>query len=247
MTKKSNGRIKNALVHGIYSSDIVLPWEKCEDFDKLLKGLREDFSPQGTTENRIVFDLALLYWKKARVNRLTQFLVRQSPPGAQIAASGKRTTKSLCAHFDVRRIDETPDFDVPMKQVESLKSLIIEEGNNLPEEVKNRHLEKVLSAQKVIADLRSAMAGPAETVMAGDLSSLLGELAKSTELEARLDGMIDRTIQRLVAAKELKRVYAPAVLIASKPAEDNDNDNDNDDSGIRPRGSERRKREGGLR
>ena len=47
--------------------------------------------------------------------------------------------------------------------------------------------------------------------------------------------MIDRTIQRLAASERIQRIYAPAVLIASKPVKDIDNDNDNDDAGIRRR------------
>ena len=63
MRKQSN---KNALVHGVYSSDIVLPWEKAEDFNELLKGIRLDFMPNGTTEDDIVFEIAVLHWKKRR-------------------------------------------------------------------------------------------------------------------------------------------------------------------------------------
>ena len=83
MTKKSNSRTKNALTHGLHSSDVVLPWEKAEDFYEQLKGTREEYMPQGTTENRIVFDLTHLYWKRARVNCLTQLIIRQTPVAAQ--------------------------------------------------------------------------------------------------------------------------------------------------------------------
>ena len=54
--------------------------------------------------------------------------------------------------------------------------------------------------------------------------------------------MIDRTIQRLAAVKEFKRIYAPAVLIASKPVEDIDNDNDNDDASVRRQDGERQRK-----
>jgi hypothetical protein len=237
MTKKTNSRTKNALVHGTYSSDIVLPWEKAEDFYELLKGIREEFTPQGTTENRIVFDLAHLYWKKARVNRLTQLLVRQTPVAAQIVASGKRTIKGICAHLDAPPVDKNDGLDVSLKQADMLSSIIPD--LKIAEEEKNRFLGMIELFQKVIADVRRP-----KSFMGGALSSLVDELAKCVELESRLDGMIDRTIQRLAAAKEFKRIYAPAVLIASKPVKDidNDNDNDNDDAGIRRRDAERQRK-----
>lgn len=46
---------RNALAHGVHSSDVILPWEREEDFEELLEGVRRDFQPVGTTENEFVF------------------------------------------------------------------------------------------------------------------------------------------------------------------------------------------------
>jgi hypothetical protein len=64
-------RKKNALAHGIYGKDILLPWESRKDFEKLLADLRDDFRPVGRMQNDIVFDLAHLRWQKYRVRRCT--------------------------------------------------------------------------------------------------------------------------------------------------------------------------------
>jgi hypothetical protein len=42
---------KNALTHGIYGKDILLPWESREEFEKLLADLQDEFQPSGRTEN----------------------------------------------------------------------------------------------------------------------------------------------------------------------------------------------------
>jgi hypothetical protein len=59
---------KNALSHGAYSNQVVLPWENEQDFNKLHEELRDEFLPDGRTEEEAVFDLACLHWKKRRLN-----------------------------------------------------------------------------------------------------------------------------------------------------------------------------------
>src|SRR5579862_9462242 len=63
-------RKKNALAHGIYGKDILLPWESRKAFNKLLVDLRDEFRPEGRMENEIVFDLAHFRWQKYRVHQM---------------------------------------------------------------------------------------------------------------------------------------------------------------------------------
>lgn len=66
----NKSRKKNALTHGIYGKDILLPWESREEFEKLLAELRDEFQPSGRMENEIVFDVAHLRWQKYRVHQM---------------------------------------------------------------------------------------------------------------------------------------------------------------------------------
>jgi hypothetical protein len=50
----TKSRKKNALTHGIYGKDILLPWESREEFEKLLVELQDEFQPSGRMENEIV-------------------------------------------------------------------------------------------------------------------------------------------------------------------------------------------------
>ena len=51
-------RPKNALSHGVYSSDIVLPWENEQQFNDLHQALREEYYPDGVSE-----EAAVLSWR----------------------------------------------------------------------------------------------------------------------------------------------------------------------------------------
>ena len=93
-------------MHGVYASDVILPWEKRQSFYDLLNGLRRDFQPNGTFEDDIVFDMALQFWKKRRTNRTLQVALLQSPFAAQIEESGKRSVEGIRNHLDIRRSKE---------------------------------------------------------------------------------------------------------------------------------------------
>ena len=41
---------KNALLHGLYAKDVLLPWDSKEDFLKLHEDLKIEFFPDGRAE-----------------------------------------------------------------------------------------------------------------------------------------------------------------------------------------------------
>lgn len=57
----------NATTHGIFSSLVVLRNESRIDYDALLKGLSEDFQPEGSLESLLVEKLAMLLWRHRRL------------------------------------------------------------------------------------------------------------------------------------------------------------------------------------
>ena len=58
---------KNALTHGFYATDVVLPWENQQEFDDLLQAYRDEYCPDGISEEDAVFELTDLHWKKRRL------------------------------------------------------------------------------------------------------------------------------------------------------------------------------------
>lgn len=61
---------KNSIKTGIYSTQIVLPGESQEEFHELEQCFFEDFRPEGIAESQMVHDLAVITWKKRRLNRI---------------------------------------------------------------------------------------------------------------------------------------------------------------------------------
>jgi hypothetical protein len=75
--KQSRGR--NALVHGLYAKDVLLPWDCKEDFEKLHQDLKAEFSPRGRAEDEAILDLADLHWQKRTLWRMRQVAVLKDP------------------------------------------------------------------------------------------------------------------------------------------------------------------------
>jgi hypothetical protein len=60
----------NSLKTGAYSVQQILPGERQEDFDELHKMFVDDFQPIGVVEASLVHEIALLAWKKLRLERV---------------------------------------------------------------------------------------------------------------------------------------------------------------------------------
>ena len=64
MTKN---RSKNALKHGAFSRELILPGEIRKDYERLLAELEAEYSPSGPTEIYLVNHLASLLWRQRRL------------------------------------------------------------------------------------------------------------------------------------------------------------------------------------
>ena len=94
---------KNALTHGFYATDVVLPWENQQEFDDLLRRYFDEYCPDGVSEEEAVSDLASLHWKKRRLEAgLQQALQKQRDFDAKIdnwdvGAAAKSQSKAVQA------------------------------------------------------------------------------------------------------------------------------------------------------
>ena len=72
----------NALKSGAYSRAVVLPGEAQQEFQELESRFIADFQPIGIAEAALVHELAVLTWKKLRLERLEQssFLAELNQP-----------------------------------------------------------------------------------------------------------------------------------------------------------------------
>jgi hypothetical protein len=69
---------RNSLKTGTYSKLIVLPNESQEEFDQLVEQFQKDFYPKDAVEMMLVREMAVITWKKLRLEKLEhEYCTRQ--------------------------------------------------------------------------------------------------------------------------------------------------------------------------
>jgi hypothetical protein len=79
MSKISNriAKKQNALKHGVYSREVMLPGEKWSDYEALRNAHYDEFMPDGVMEECLVDELFKLRWRKRRMDQYDQIRLRQ--------------------------------------------------------------------------------------------------------------------------------------------------------------------------
>ena len=75
---------KNALSHGLYSKDIILPWESQDDFEKLHNDFRDEWKPNGCSEEQAVLKLTNYAWLERRMAKSSQLKFFQSTASQEL-------------------------------------------------------------------------------------------------------------------------------------------------------------------
>jgi hypothetical protein len=73
MPKKD--RSKNALKHGAFSRELILPGESRKEYERLLAELEAEYSPSGPSETYLVNHLASLLWRERRLQVYRQAML----------------------------------------------------------------------------------------------------------------------------------------------------------------------------
>ena len=185
----TESRTKNALIHGIYGKDILLPWESREEFEKLFAEIRDEFQPRGRMENEIVFDVAHLRWQKYRVHQMCIAAAHADPFVSDLVKADQKSWAGIRNH---------------LKSTANNKRMMSDLLNNL-------FLEQTTEAAKTIAEL-------IETGKLADSATKTSETRKR-EANAFSNVMKDFTIplieafkDRLNAEDSLRRTYSPEYL-----------------------------------
>lgn len=67
---------QNSLKTGVYSAQVILPGEDADAFETLSQVLIADFRPRTSLEHALVHDVAVLMWKKQRIETIEQRILR---------------------------------------------------------------------------------------------------------------------------------------------------------------------------
>ena len=109
MTKPKSS--KNALLHGAYSKLAVLPWEDEHSIlDFYMKNSGREFLPDGVSEEATVFEIAVLQWRKMRLNR-------RVPPTCSYAKFQRQRNWRLPPQVEDGRV--SPNTSLPSCSIKS--------------------------------------------------------------------------------------------------------------------------------
>jgi hypothetical protein len=120
---------KNALTHGVYATDFVLPIESQDDFEALLASFKAEWSPQGASEEQAVIELAHTTWIGWRAARMAQLQFHRAPFGMEVA--GKTSWPDILHH-------ETVELPEHLKSAASNIDYLLKNFNALLEVARNR-------------------------------------------------------------------------------------------------------------
>lgn len=224
----SNSKLKrNALSHGFYSSDVVLPWENQQSFDDLLQALRDEYCPGDVSEETAVFDLASLHWKKRRFEAgLKQALQKQGDPTVADASSDDWDRVADDARAAAKSQIKAAQVvcDMIFKHMERIIKPDEAKADSKPDEAKADseavEFEKLTTLAKELNLVSKDLVVP--TLHAAEKQKL-DQIERAyhpdiTERELKIRAEIDRSIEkalkRLVMIKEYKKFYLPKAIDA---------------------------------
>lgn len=233
----SSKSTKNALSHGAYSNDVILPWENAQDFEDLLEGLREEYSPSGYSEDEDVRDLACLRWKKRRLNVAFQLAARRDAHFDKLVDAGERdgwngimeyiANTSRDSDASIRELlklySEAAKGTYALVSKETEKLLAADAANQKAEQTTDK-LEALIRLLKELQVSGAPIGSLLHMIENGQLDQERWHSAyraesfeKELKIAGEIDKRIERVMRRLVSTKEYKKLY-PAKAIEALPS-----------------------------
>ena len=220
---------KNALVHGLYASDIVLWCKSEEDFACLFRELKVDLMPSGRQEMETVLSIARLNFLKHRLMRTSQMAFRNDHFLAEFEKAGAKTWADVSAVMqqkatmqdtlltDMRTASQElttalknaseamtatdKDSQKVWKKVEAVHDIF----NKFHKPLYGKIFDTLYQKNPKVADPNDpgAFIQRPETLV--EQAYHPDYLEKLLRLEASIDARIDKLLQRLVTLQEYKR------------------------------------------
>ena len=217
---------KNALTHGFYATDVVLPWENQQEFDDLLRRYFDEYCPDGVSEEEAVSDLASLHWKKRRLEvGLQQALQKQRDFDAKIdnwdvGAAAKSQSKAVqagCA-LVLKHLEQLYQSN-KVKANSQANGQVNSQANSQPVDFDKLNLLmkelNLISTGFVVPSLQAVEQLKLDQIERAYQPHIM---EKELKLQAEIDRRIEKVLKRLVIVKELKRQY-PAKSVSAKQIE----------------------------
>ena len=125
---------RNAIKHGIFAREVLLPSERNSDFNRLLEGLRKDYKPKGTLENLLVERLAEILWRRCRLIRAEKGEIRKASEFLEVDQERDQVNEAAVilefvedSRGIMRKISNPRILERCLAQLQKLKSCIEEQ------------------------------------------------------------------------------------------------------------------------
>jgi hypothetical protein len=195
---------QNALKHGVYSRDIMLPGESFRGYDALAAELDEEWAPEGPTECSLVERLVGLYWRKQRLDRYENAKLKQRVEAIHERNEinrDRQNLKNLAPKFtDAKTVEAVEKI---LSRLSPFYNEIITDAVPRAESQETTPWGPSIGAYFSDLETKDQLEGPAKFIAILDPDLVEMNMARSD----RIDEAIDRTIKRLMQVKTAKQVF----------------------------------------
>ena len=214
--KKKRRRSRNALVHGLYSRDVLLEWDFKDDFEKLHDDLKAEFVPNGRAENEAVLDLAIAHWRKHTLWRMQQSAVLKDPFTRDIAQTDSESWRGIRKQLRAQARSAGSLQSIAEDTLSNVQSQLQRVWREIEHTSDREEIKRLEDEMGTCIRLLSDHAVPFLQLVtqapnaekAFDNVYAPQSMAKLVQLEAALDARIAKILARLVGLKEFKRTPA---------------------------------------
>ena len=191
----------NALSHGLYARETVLPWEDPKKFEALAQAVHDELMPSGPLEEAAVREVAELHWRKQRL--ALGYLLRfyKAPPPAELVEAANGGLTSLAAYLRAESGARTSLLMTSSQMLDYVKSKLRTKGDA-------GDAQPTAAKQSDTGAARSAIEAAYDP-------AIFDQLLK---VEMKIDARISKILGRLVALKEYKLIYCNEAIPALPPA-----------------------------
>jgi hypothetical protein len=221
---------KNALTHGVYSEDLVLPWESEEDLRKLYEALKEEYQPEGCSEEHALLSIAKFMWLQRRANNmaLLQFQAgmpeachdtpwrailhyqRETPQRVEELTQGaesmiKEITETI-TNFRTRS-NSAPTNTAQGKQTQSEFAQLAAEVGRIDDCVQKKIMPAIKNLVSQVEQQTSLFSKAYDP----------DQIERQVAIDAAMETRVEKALWRFTAIKEFKKIRAPSVIPSQRP------------------------------
>jgi hypothetical protein len=211
---ETKGRKFNALFHGAYARDVILPGDSEVEFNQLYDGIKGDWNPQGRSEDEALLEVVRIIWYRRRAMRVEQKELKESSLVAELGCSLVSWPELL----DEIELDQTSSK--ALEAAEKTQIVLQSVSQNialLPKPIPTGYWsEGIEAARKQLQELQDlfndsilpSLIAASATMPATEEDFDFAVAERQMRLWARMDPRLDKAMSRLVSLQSQKRLLS---------------------------------------